>query len=102
MAIHESIEIGRSLNEVFDYACDANRLTEWQTHLVDVKTRGLVQHRRRDAKPVDERRPGDPADDAVGREVAVPPSPAARAHLTMRASPPPISNVASSGTSVRT
>jgi uncharacterized membrane protein len=38
MAIHESIEIGRSLHEVFDYACDANRLPEWQTHLVDVKT----------------------------------------------------------------
>jgi uncharacterized membrane protein len=38
MAIHESIEIGRPLQEVFDYACDANRFTEWQTNLVEVKT----------------------------------------------------------------
>src|SRR5262245_54177524 len=38
MAIHQSIEIGRPLQEVFDYACDAHRLPEWHPNLVDVET----------------------------------------------------------------
>jgi len=37
MAIRETIEIGRSPQEVFSYASDPARLTEWQEKLVEAK-----------------------------------------------------------------